>query len=597
MNATTRWRGSAIAQRVVVAAIATALLLTGTAGPATSATPTTYTATKSWTQSESVTAQEWATVGTFVGYGTATVTESATATRTYTAGAAWEADYWATWNAYLAASEEARAKAEAKARPLAKAQATAQAQAQYDESLKGYDATKTWTATETVKVDETHTIGDVVGHGSATATSTATATGSAHAATQAEADWWATWNAYVAALLQAQAQADAQARPIAKAKAKADAEAQVAAGIEATESWTSTETVTVNETATVGDFVGHGTATSTKTVTATKTVKAATHWEAYYWAVIQASVDASAQAKAQADAAARAEALAIAQADAQAQYDAAQVPIDPEEPGGGGPTGPDCGTAPLKADGTPWTCTFVDEFRGTELDQTKWHPIDTYESEFSYGDCFFGDRNIEVSSGVLKLSTIREDQPVTCDHPAGAITTDYTSAAVTTFSKFSQSYGRYEIRAAMPQSNGPGLQSALWMLPENPKYGEWPGSGEIDIVEFYSQYPDRLVPALHYNSLLPWGTRTNNNCLVYEPTAFHTYVLEWTPSKLTISIDGTTCLDHTISPLAPLIGSAPFDQPFNLNLTQMLGSGDNAFPEGQGIDEATLQVDYVRVWK
>ncbi|RYI98628.1 MAG: glycoside hydrolase family 16 protein, partial [Actinomycetales bacterium] len=299
-----------------------------------------------------------------------------------------------------------------------------------------------------------------------------------------------------------------------------------------------------------------------------------------------------------ADTEARATALAAAQADAQAQFDAAQVPVDPD-PGAGNtapPTGPSCGSPILKSDGTPWACTFVDEFRGDTLDTTKWHPINTMESAFSYGDCFLGDRNIAVSGGVLQLSTIREAEPVTCDHPAGPVTTNYTSAAVSSFGKFSQAYGRYEIRAAMPQTNGAGLQSALWMLPQDPK-GTWPGSGEIDIVEFYSQYPDRLIPALHYNSVLPWGTRTNNQCLVYKPTDFHTYVLEWTAQKLTISIDGTTCLDHTISPMAPLVGSAPFDTPFNLNLTQMLGTGDNAFPAGQGIDKATLQVDYVKVWQ
>lgn len=600
MFATTRWRGSATALRAVVVAIAAAtmssLSLTGASTAASAAE--TFTATESYTQSQTVTVQEWATVGQFTGYGTATATASATATRTYTAAAAWEASYWATWNAWIAATEEATAKADAMARPIAKAAAQADAQAQADRHALGYDATSSWTTTETVTVDETHLIGDVVGYGSATDTATATASGTAHAGTQAEADWWAMWNAYVAASTQARADADAKARPVAKDRAKADAEAKVAAGIEATESWTATETVTANETAVVGDFVGHGTGTSTKTVTSTKTARSTTHWEAYYWAVVTAQLDAMEQAKAQADAEARAIALAAAQADAQAQFDAAQVPVDPEVPGGGGstPTGPDCGTTILKSDGTPWDCTFVDEFRGDTLDESKWHPIDTFESAFSYGDCFLGDRNVVVSSGVLQLSTVREDSPVTCDHPSGPITTDYTSAAVSTVNKFSQAYGRYEIRAAMPQTAGPGLQSALWLLPQNPK-GTWPGSGEIDIAEFYSQFPDRLVPALHYNSVLPWGTKTNNNCLVYAPTDFHTYVLEWTTQKLTISIDGTTCLDHTISPMAPLVGSAPFDAPFYLNLTQMLGSDDNAFPEGEGIDKATLQVDYVRVWQ
>ncbi len=252
----------------------------------------------------------------------------------------------------------------------------------------------------------------------------------------------------------------------------------------------------------------------------------------------------------------------------------------------------------LKADGTAWTCTFADDFRGTTLDDAKWTPVRTATSHFSYGDCFLGEGpNVQVSDGSLRLTTKKEDQPVTCELPDRTVTTDYTSGAVTSLNKFSQTYGRVEIRAAMPASDGPGLQSALWMVPDDPsRYGAWPGSGEIDIAEFFSQYDDRLIPTLHYSSLLPFNERTNNSCLVYKPTDFHTYVLEWTTTKITISMDGTTCLEHVISPLAPLTGGAPFNQAFNINLTQMLGSGANALPDGVEVDEATLSVDYVRVW-
>ena len=37
-----------------------------------------------------------------------------------------------------------------------------------------------------------------------------------------------------------------------------------------------------------------------------------------------------------------------------------------------------CGTQPLKADGTPWQCTFVDDFSGTTLDRTKWLPVTAF---------------------------------------------------------------------------------------------------------------------------------------------------------------------------------------------------------------------------
>ncbi|RYJ04530.1 MAG: glycoside hydrolase family 16 protein [Actinomycetales bacterium] len=223
----------------------------------------------------------------------------------------------------------------------------------------------------------------------------------------------------------------------------------------------------------------------------------------------------------------------------------------------------------------------------------------TETSSFSYGDCFLGaGPNITVADGALSLKTRKETSPVTCKIGDRTITSNYTSGSVTSLGKFSQAYGRFEIRAAMPASSGKGLQSALWLVPDVPSfYGAWPYSGEIDVVEYYTQYPDRLIPALHYGSTAPFDQRTNNACLVYKPTEFHTYVLEWTKTKLKVTIDGTTCVDHAISPLAPLLGSAPFDKPFNLNLTQMLGSGDNALPAGTSIDEATMKVDYVRVWK
>lgn len=177
------------------------------------------------------------------------------------------------------------------------------------------------------------------------------------------------------------------------------------------------------------------------------------------------------------------------------------------------------------------------------------------------------------------------------------MTSSYTSGSVSSVGKFSQTYGRFEIRAAMPQTDGPGLHSALWLVPDQPTfYGGWPLSGEIDVAEYYSANADRLIPALHYGSLAPLAERTNNYCLVYQPTAFHTYVLEWTTKRLKVSIDGTTCVDHALSPAAPLLGSAPFDRPFNLNLTQGLGIEGNALPAGKQVNSATLQVDYARAW-
>ncbi len=52
---------------------------------------------------------------------------------------------------------------------------------------------------------------------------------------------------------------------------------------------------------------------------------------------------------------------------------------------------------------------------------------------------------------------------------------------------FSQTYGRYEMRAKLP--TGKGLWPAFWMLPEQDRYGAWAASGEIDIMEAWGSQP------------------------------------------------------------------------------------------------------------
>ena len=64
---------------------------------------------------------------------------------------------------------------------------------------------------------------------------------------------------------------------------------------------------------------------------------------------------------------------------------------------------------------------------------------------------------------------------------AGTVINPVQSARLTTQNSASIRYGRVEIRAKMP--NGDWLWPAMWMLPTQNVYGDWPLSGEIDIVE------------------------------------------------------------------------------------------------------------------
>ena len=253
-----------------------------------------------------------------------------------------------------------------------------------------------------------------------------------------------------------------------------------------------------------------------------------------------------------------------------------------------------------KPGGAPWTCSFSEEFNGTTLDYSKWFVQETSTSGYqNNGECFINDAdNLSVGNGVLSLTARREAEPFTCNYPGGSYPTRYSSGMVSTYGRFAQAYGRFEIRAKFPAAKIAGLQSALWLWPgDATKYGQWPGSGEIDIAEQYSQYPDLVIPYIHYHTLFILDqTVTNNRCFIGDVSAFHDYVAEWTTTGITISYDGKVCLTHTINPLDPLLGSQPFDQPFIVALTQAVGLGTNKVTDATPMP-ATTQVDYVRVWK
>lgn len=60
------------------------------------------------------------------------------------------------------------------------------------------------------------------------------------------------------------------------------------------------------------------------------------------------------------------------------------------------------------------------------------------------------------------------------------------SARLTTRASHAIRFGRVEIRAKLPR--GDWLWPALWMLPKDNIYGEWPLSGEIDVSVLFLVY-------------------------------------------------------------------------------------------------------------
>jgi beta-glucanase (GH16 family) len=252
--------------------------------------------------------------------------------------------------------------------------------------------------------------------------------------------------------------------------------------------------------------------------------------------------------------------------------------------------GPSCGVNTYaKPDGSQYACVFGDDFNGSTLDTSRWRVMSS--EEFNFGtrnDCFMDSpRNVYVADGVLNLVARRESAEFWCPRGKGRYRTQYTSGLVSTYQKYVKTYGRFEFRARFPYTPERGLQTSLWLWPDGATGATWPISGEIDVAEWYSQWPDRVIPYLHHAGL-DGGKSTNNQCLVDRVQDWHTYVLEWQPRLIRISYDGKVCLENTTA-------SSPFDKPYMISMFHAFGLLKNA-PRATTPGYSRAQFAWVRVW-
>jgi len=71
----------------------------------------------------------------------------------------------------------------------------------------------------------------------------------------------------------------------------------------------------------------------------------------------------------------------------------------------------------------------------------------------------------------------------------------FKSARLNTKGKFYFKYGKIDIIAKVPK--GRGTWPALWMMSNDNRYGGWPRSGEIDIMEHVGNELDELYLCIH----------------------------------------------------------------------------------------------------
>ena len=252
---------------------------------------------------------------------------------------------------------------------------------------------------------------------------------------------------------------------------------------------------------------------------------------------------------------------------------------------------------------------FADEFDAPTLDRNNWNVVGpgfwVNNEQQAYIDDPATVAIVEgvsgAEGGALMLRPVF--RPGIDPHPERKA--DFVSGRIDSKGNVDFTYGRAEARIRMPDAVG--VWPAFWLLGN----GEWPGTGEIDIMEYVGE-KDWTGVALHgpgYSGetplvnkfFFPEGT---------DVTDWHVYAVEWTRDAILFEIDGRLTYRVT-RPMVEHYGEWRFDTPKHVILNFAMGG---AYPfKTNGIDkpyngvpqetvdkvkagEVAMLVDWVRVY-
>ncbi|MBQ0161633.1 MAG: family 16 glycosylhydrolase [Treponema sp.] len=236
-----------------------------------------------------------------------------------------------------------------------------------------------------------------------------------------------------------------------------------------------------------------------------------------------------------------------------------------------------------------------DEFSGRKLDETIWnkevrepgwtnHEMQAYTKD---------KENIYVKDGKLVLNAVQ--------HKLKSGRYWYTSGKVQTAHKKDFKYGKICVRAKVPV--GQGLWPAIWMMPTDEKYGNWPCSGEIDIMEVLGSQPEKNYGTIHYGS--PHGQKQGTYLLKGTNFGedFHEFSIEWEPGEFRWYVDGQLYYTENTWFATSRGGEdfeypAPFNENFYLQMNLAVGGDWPGKPdETTDFTKSRFEIDYVRVYQ
>ena len=212
-----------------------------------------------------------------------------------------------------------------------------------------------------------------------------------------------------------------------------------------------------------------------------------------------------------------------------------------------------------------------------QLPNTDDWEIANAEWSFNNEEQFYAQDCVSVREGTLHLTAL--------NRPVG--TRKYSSGHATTKHQHAVKWGRWEVRARLPE--GRGYWPAIWLLPTD---GSWPP--EVDIMEFIGHEPNKVHHSAHWgplrDGLKPWDLGQTSTKTFAGPDFtkdFHDFACEWTPEGVVWFVDGVERHRTTASPRKPMY----------LILNLAVGGDWPGSPDETTPWNASMEVEHVKIWK
>jgi len=230
---------------------------------------------------------------------------------------------------------------------------------------------------------------------------------------------------------------------------------------------------------------------------------------------------------------------------------------------------------------------WEDAFEEDSLDEKKWSVIKRNKADWGN---YMSDNPecIVIQDGMIHLRGIVN--PNQSKDPV-----QYHTGGIETKGKFAFQYGKVEIRVKLESAQG--AWPAIWMLADEPRYGQYPKNGEIDLMEHLND-ESRIYQTVHSYYTLELKQKNNPGNYAttsINPDDFNIFGLVWDPDWLIFTVN------NRVSFVYPRVKNVdpsqwPFDQPFYLMIDQQLGGAwvGDVNPADLPVQ---LIVDWVRVYK